>query len=86
MCDFMETYSVLIFSIVGSVAAVFLFYKNKLKTPLQELKDASQLLQEKSALPGRMWCQLRGRVCSLLFLHQTIHEQDAVQESIHHPA
>ena len=33
MCDFMETYSVLIFSIVGSVVAVFFFYKNKLKTP-----------------------------------------------------
>ena len=46
MCDFMETYSVLIFSIVGSVAAVFFFYKNKLKTPLQELKDASQMIAD----------------------------------------
>lgn len=46
MCDFMVTYSVLIFSIVGSVAAVFLFYKNKLKTPLQELKDASQMIAD----------------------------------------
>ena len=46
MCDFMETYSVLIFSIVGSVAEVFFFYKNKLKTPLQELKDASQMIAD----------------------------------------
>ena len=46
MCDFMETYSVLIFSIVGSVAVVFFFYKNKLKTPLQELKDASQMIAD----------------------------------------
>ncbi len=46
MCDFMETYSVLIFSIVGSVAAVFFFYKNKLKTPLQELKDALQMIAD----------------------------------------
>ena len=46
MCDFIETYSVLIFSIVGSVAAVFFFYKNKLKTPLQELKDASQMIAD----------------------------------------
>ena len=46
MCDFMETYSILIFSIVGSVAAVFFFYKNKLKTPLQELKDASQMITD----------------------------------------
>lgn len=46
MCDFMGTYSVLIFSIVGSVVAVFFFYKNKLKTPLQELKDASQMIAD----------------------------------------
>lgn len=46
MCDFMETYSVLIFAIVGSIAAVFFFYKNKLKTPLQELKDASQMIAD----------------------------------------
>ena len=46
MCDFIETYSVLIFSIVGSVVAVFFFYKNKLKTPLQELKDASQMIAD----------------------------------------
>lgn len=46
MCDFMVTYSVLIFSIVGSVAVVFFFYKNKLKTPLQELKDASQMIAD----------------------------------------
>ena len=46
MCDFMEIYSVLIFSIVGSVVAVFFFYKNKLKTPLQELKDASQMIAD----------------------------------------
>lgn len=46
MCDFIETYSVLIFSIVGSVAVVFFFYKNKLKTPLQELKDALQMIAD----------------------------------------
>ena len=46
MCDFMVTYSVLIFSIVGSAVAVFFFYKNKLKTPLQELKDASQMIAD----------------------------------------
>ncbi len=45
-CDFLETYSVLIFSVIGSVAAVFFFYKNKLKTPLQELKDASQMIAD----------------------------------------
>ena len=45
-CDFMETYSVLIFSVIGSVVSIFLFYKTKLKTPLQELKDASQMIAD----------------------------------------
>ena len=46
MCDFMQTYSVLIFSVIGSVVSIFLFYKNKLKTPLQELKNASQMIAD----------------------------------------
>ena len=28
-CDFLQTYSVLIFSVVGSCVSVFLFYRNK---------------------------------------------------------
>lgn len=45
-CDFLQTYSVLIFSVIASVAAIFLFYKTKLKTPIQELKDASQMIAD----------------------------------------
>lgn len=45
-CDFLQTYSVLIFSIVGSGGAVFLFYKNKLKKPLEELELASKRIAE----------------------------------------
>lgn len=45
MCDFMETYSVLIFRLLG-VLLRYSFYKNKLKTPLQELKDASQMIAD----------------------------------------
>ena len=45
-CDFLQTYSVLIFSIIGSFGAVFLFYKNKLKRPLEELEIASKRIAE----------------------------------------
>ncbi len=41
-CDFLESYSVLLFSMAGSCIAVFLFYKNKLKKPLAELEDATK--------------------------------------------
>ena len=45
-CDFLQTYSVLIFSIIGSCGAVFLFYKKKLKRPLEELEIASKRIAE----------------------------------------
>lgn len=45
-CDFLQTYSVLIFSIIGSCGAVFLFYRNKLKKPLEELEAASKRIAE----------------------------------------
>lgn len=46
MCDFMQTYSVLIFCVIGSIISIFLFYRIKLKTPLQELKAASQMIAD----------------------------------------
>lgn len=45
-CDFLQTYSVLIFSIAGSCGAVFLFYKNKLKRPIEELEVASKRIAD----------------------------------------
>lgn len=42
ICDFLQTYMVLVLSVVGNVAAVFLFYQHKLKTPIEELELASQ--------------------------------------------
>lgn len=44
VCDFLETFTVLIVSIVGSVIAIFLFYKHKLKNPIEELELASQMI------------------------------------------
>ncbi len=46
VCDFLQTYSVLLLSIAGSCGAVFLFYKNKLKKPLEELEAASKRIAE----------------------------------------
>ncbi len=42
LCDFFQTYTVLVLSIIGSCAAVLLFYENKLKIPLGELNQASE--------------------------------------------
>lgn len=40
-CDFLETYSSLVISVLAAAAAVFLFYRNKLQTPLMVLSEAS---------------------------------------------
>lgn len=42
LCDFLQTYTILILSMGGSCAAVFLFYQNKLKKPIEELALASR--------------------------------------------
>jgi len=41
-CDFLQTYIALILSAVASCASVFLFYKHKLKQPIEELEQASK--------------------------------------------
>ena len=63
-CDFLQTYSVLIFSIIGSCGAVFLFYKNKLKRPLEELEIASKRIAENDldfqiTYENRVWLRRR---------------------------
>lgn len=42
LCDFLQTYTVLLLSIMGSCMAVLGFYRNKLKTPIDELEQASK--------------------------------------------
>ncbi len=42
LCDFLQTYTVLILSMSLSCGAVFLFYRNKLKRPVEELELASK--------------------------------------------
>ena len=46
LCDFLQTYTILILSMAGSCAAVFLFYHNKLKKPIEELALASKKIAE----------------------------------------
>lgn len=46
LCDFLDTYAVLVISFPGCMAAIFLFYKNKLKSPMEELKQASRRIGE----------------------------------------
>ena len=46
LCDFLQTYAILILSMIGSCASVFLFYRNKLKYPIAELALASQYISQ----------------------------------------
>lgn len=48
ICDFLQTFTVLIMSVAGSIIAVFLFYKHKLKNPIEELELASQQIGHNS--------------------------------------
>ncbi len=45
-CDFLETWGILIITFLGTVITVSLFYRNKIKTPLAELKQSSKLISE----------------------------------------
>ena len=42
VCDFLQTYTILVLSMALSCAAVFMFYRNKLKKPIEELGKASK--------------------------------------------
>lgn len=64
-CDFLQTYTALLLSFTGSGIAVFLFYRNKLKTPLEELSQASANIADNS-LDFRVTYENRdemGRLC-----------------------
>ncbi len=46
LCDFLGTYAVVILSMAGSCGAVFLFYRNKLRQPMEELAKGSKKIAE----------------------------------------
>ena len=41
LCDFLQTYSILVLSVISMIVAVVLFYRNKIAMPLAELSAAS---------------------------------------------
>lgn len=45
-CDFLETYTILLMSVLGTVISVILFYHNKIKIPLEEMENASNMISE----------------------------------------
>ncbi len=46
LCDFLQTFTVLIISVAASCGAVLLFYRHKLKTPISELEQASKRIAQ----------------------------------------
>lgn len=44
LCDFVITWTVLILTIIGTVIAMFLFYRNKIKRPLRALVRGSEMI------------------------------------------
>lgn len=46
LCDFIETYSILILSVTGACLAVVLFYNNKLRPPIEELSKAAKMVAQ----------------------------------------
>lgn len=46
LCDFLQTWTILLLSVIGSLGAVFLFYRHKLKLPIEELERASRRIAE----------------------------------------
>lgn len=46
ICDVIETYSILIFSVFGSGMAVIFFYRHKLKPPIEELSQAADMAKQ----------------------------------------
>lgn len=44
VCDFFQTYSILVFSMSNMIAAVILFYRHKIAVPLAELAAASEMI------------------------------------------
>ncbi len=44
ICDFLQTYSILVIAFAGTVLATFLFYRNKLRQPFTELSKATEAI------------------------------------------
>lgn len=98
LCDFLQTYSVLACSVLGSCAAVLLFYRNKLKEPFRQLDLASraiadndlefQVTYENQDEPGRLCSQFERMRRQLMEnnrrLWKNIEDERALRAAIAH--
>lgn len=79
ICDFLETYSILVFSIIGTIAAIFCFYKRKISGPLIELQAASERIAQ-NELDFKILYRNRdelGTLCSQFeVMRQTLYENN----------
>lgn len=46
LCDFLQTYGILVVSVIGAILAVVLFYRDKIKKPIEELAAASEMIAQ----------------------------------------
>lgn len=98
LCDFLETYTILFLSVIASCAAVFLFYKHKLKHPIEELDQASKRIaandldfcitydtQDEMGNLCREFERMRGQLAqNNQELWRTIEEERALRAAIAH--
>lgn len=98
LCDFLETYSILVFSFISMIGAVMLFYRNKISIPLSELTAASEMIAE-NELNFQITYKNRdelGRLCSEFekmrgalaannrYMWKMVEEQKALRSAIAH--
>ena len=98
LCDFLQTYAILILSMAGSCAAVFLFYQNKLRKPIEELEKASKEIaqnhldfviayenQDEMGVLCREFERMRGQLAkNNQVLWRTIEEEKMLRAAIAH--
>lgn len=98
LCDFLQTYAILILSMAGSCAAVFFFYQNKLRKPIEELEKASKEIaqnhldfviayenQDEMGVLCREFERMRGQLAkNNQVLWRTIEEEKMLRAAIAH--
>ena len=77
LCDFLQTYAVLLLSMAGSCGAVFLFYRSKLKRPIRELTLASERIAE-NCLDFRVTYENKDEMGALCMGFEKMREQLAI--------
>ncbi len=74
LCDFLETWTVLILSMSGCVISILLFYRNKIKKPLTLLTNAAERIAE-NQLDFRVQYDVKDEMGSLCHEFERMREQ-----------